>query len=113
MSNTCLPVPFCSLSRFSGMQNTSGKTNMITECEPRSAAPKSPGDLSSRHAALQRELVAQLERTAARENHWLIYLLLGWEHLAACIASYYLLEVLGYRNHPDRWPHLVVWLSWV
>jgi hypothetical protein len=86
---------------------------MISECEPRSADAQPRGDLQSRHAALQRQMVAQLERTAAGENHWLIYLLLGWEHLAACIASYYLVEVLGWRYHPKRWPNLVVWLSWV
>jgi hypothetical protein len=86
---------------------------MISECEPPVGASKSSGNLQARYAAFHREMVAQLERTAARENHWLIYVLLGWEHLAACMASFYLVDVLGWRYHPKRWPNLVVWLAWV
>jgi hypothetical protein len=64
-------------------------------------------DLKSRYAALHREMVEQLERTAALENHWLMCVLLGWEMLAACALSHYLLKGLGIQI---RWPYAVVWL---
>jgi hypothetical protein len=69
-------------------------------------------DLYTRHAVLQRAMIQSLERTAARENYWLIYILVGWEHLAACVATYYLVEILGLQR-PYRYPYLVVWLLWV
>jgi hypothetical protein len=71
-----------------------------------------PAVLDTRHAVLQREMIQSLERTAAWENHWLIYILVGWEHLAACVATYYLVEILALQR-PYRYPYLVVWLLWV
>jgi hypothetical protein len=68
--------------------------------------------MQTRYADLRRDMVDQLERTVARENHWLIYTLLGWEHFAACAATYYLVEILGLQR-PYRWPYLVVWVLWV
>jgi hypothetical protein len=67
-----------------------------------------PADLKSRYAALHREMVEQFERTAAVENHWLMYLLLGWEYLTTCAVSHYLLEVLRVQV---RWPYAAVWLT--
>jgi len=65
-------------------------------------------DLQSRYEAVQREMVHQFERTAAIENHWLIYALLGIEHFAACSASHYLLEIR--RVTEPRWIYLALWL---
>lgn len=67
-----------------------------------------PGNLKGRFQAIHREAVEQLERTAAAENHWLIYALIGWEHLAACGASHYLLYVRQLQQ--PRWPYVAVWL---
>jgi hypothetical protein len=66
-------------------------------------------ELQARHEALWREMIDQFERTAAVENHWLFYALLGWENLAACGVSHYLLEVKGW--HDRRWPFVAVWLA--
>src|SRR5262249_16797997 len=71
------------------------------------AAPPRPLSLKERYARLHREMVEQLEYTVARENHWRVYLVLGWEHLAACAATHYLVEVEGLQ-YPYRWPYLVV-----
>jgi|GEM_PF-6421729 len=66
--------------------------------------------LKARHEALHREMLEQFERTAAAEHHWLIYMLLGLEMLAACAVSHYFVEVLGLQD-PDRWPYLVLWIG--
>ena len=65
-------------------------------------------DLRSRYESLHREMVEQFERTAAVENHWLIYTLLGWEHLVTCGISHYLLRVRELQG--PRWMYVVVWL---
>jgi hypothetical protein len=85
---------------------------MITAGEAPSNSTPDPEDLQSRQAVLHREMVRSLEWTAAQENHWLIYTLVGWEQLVACGISHYLLEVLGLQR-PYRKPYLVVWLAWV
>jgi len=54
-------------------------------------------------------MVDQLERTIALENHWLIYTLLGWEHLATCMVSYFLVET-AQLQYPHRWAYGVLWL---
>jgi len=64
-------------------------------------------DLKSRYAALHAEMVRQFERAAVLERHWLIYALLGWECLAACLISHLLLEVYAIQL---LWPYVVVWL---
>jgi hypothetical protein len=66
-------------------------------------------NLKSRFEALHREMVEQFDRTAAVENHWLIYALLGWEHLAACAVSHYLVQVKELQQ--PRWLYVVVWLA--
>jgi hypothetical protein len=68
----------------------------------------SPSSLKDRHARLQREMICQLERSMALENHWLIYTLLGWEHLVTCALSFYLVEVAKLQ-YPFRWPYALVW----
>jgi hypothetical protein len=50
-------------------------------------------ELQARYAQFQREMVEQLERTAAVESHWLMYMLLGWESLLGNVISHYLLHV--------------------
>jgi hypothetical protein len=65
-------------------------------------------DLQDRFQLLHREMVEQYERTAAVENHWLIYALLGWEHLLACCASHYLLQVK--RVQEPRSLYVAIWL---
>jgi hypothetical protein len=65
-------------------------------------------DFQSRYDALHREMMLQYERTAAIENHWLIYLLLAWEHLAACILSHLFVETYDVQL---RWPYVVIWLA--
>jgi hypothetical protein len=65
-------------------------------------------DLKSRWESLHREMVEQFERTAAVENHWLIYALLGWENFAACTISHYLLEIKQLQG--PRWIYVAVWL---
>lgn len=69
-------------------------------------------ELNSQHAALHAAMLSRLEDTAARENHGLIYTLLGWEHLAACAATNYLIEHVR-LEHPHRWPYLLPWVAWV
>jgi hypothetical protein len=69
-------------------------------------------ELNSRHAALHAAMLSRLEETASRENHGLIYMLLGWEHLAACAATNYLIEFVR-LEHPHRWPYLLPWVVWV
>jgi hypothetical protein len=66
--------------------------------------------LRDRYAALHREMLEHLERAAARENYWLFCTLLGWEHLATCAASYYLVEVARVQA-PHRWVYVVLWLA--
>jgi hypothetical protein len=56
-------------------------------------------------------MVAQLERMALVENHGLIYLLLGWEHLVACAVSNYLMANV-HLQAPHRWPYLIPWVVW-
>jgi hypothetical protein len=69
-----------------------------------------PTDLQARYAQLHRDMVEQLERIVAAENHWLIYTLLGWEHLATCLLSHYFVEGL-HLQYPQRWPYLVLWCA--
>jgi hypothetical protein len=65
-------------------------------------------DLRDRFQSLHREMVEQFERTAAVEHHWLIYALLGWEHLLACCASHYLLQVKRFQE--PRSLYVIIWL---
>jgi hypothetical protein len=97
---------------FAVVHNRSDPTLMRTECEAPAPLPLPAEDLPTRQAALQREMVERLARTAARENHWLIYTLIGWEHLLACAVTYYLVEIVGVQR-PYRQPYLVVWMYWV
>lgn len=69
-------------------------------------------DLTEQHAELHAALLTRLEETAARENHGLIYTLLGWEHLGACVLTNYLIEVVR-LEHPHRWPYLLPWVAWI
>ncbi len=69
-----------------------------------------PVSLSARYQALHAEMVEQYERYVALGNHWVLYTLLGWEHLVVCAASYYLLEVRGVQN---PWPFALLWLGQV
>jgi hypothetical protein len=66
-----------------------------------------PADLEGRHAALHDEMLAQYERYVAVGDHWALYTFLGWEHLAACAGSYYLLAVERVRS---PWPYALLWL---
>jgi len=66
-------------------------------------------NLKARYESLHREMVEQFERTAALEHHWLIYALLGWEHLATCAVSQYLVQVKELQY--PRWLYVVVWLA--
>jgi hypothetical protein len=66
--------------------------------------------LQDRYALLHREMVDQLERTIAGENHWLIYTLLGWEHLVTCTVSYFMVE-MARLQFPHRWAYGVLWLA--
>src|SRR5262245_22490053 len=68
-----------------------------------------PSSLQERYRAFHRDMVDQLERTAALENHWLIFSLLGWENLAACVASHYLLQ-RAQAPGAARWPLVAVWV---
>jgi FtsH-binding integral membrane protein len=69
-------------------------------------------DLQSRYRELHAEMLAGLEETSLRENHGLIYMLLGWQHLIACAVTNYLIEVVR-LPYPHRWPYLLPWLAWV
>lgn len=53
-------------------------------------------------------MVDRLEQTAAVENHWLVFTLLGWENMAACVVSHYLVQSAG-ESGVARWPLAVVW----
>ena len=66
-------------------------------------------DLQTRYAALRRDMLEHLGQAVAAENQWLMFMLLGWEHLATCAASYYLVEVERLQ-YPHRWPYAVLWL---
>ncbi|HEV3259391.1 MAG TPA: hypothetical protein VG013_21170 [Gemmataceae bacterium] len=66
-------------------------------------------DLQTRYAALRRDMLEHLEQAVAVENQWLMFMLLGWEHLATCAASYYLVEVQRLQ-YPHRWPYALLWL---
>jgi hypothetical protein len=66
-------------------------------------------DLQARFEALRQEMVAQFERTAAVENHGLMYTLLGWEHMLTCTVSHYLLAVAVGQS--AYWPYVVLWLG--
>jgi hypothetical protein len=72
----------------------------------RQAGPDTAGSLPARYAALHGETVRQYERSVALAGHWILYVFLGWEHLAACVASYYL-QAAGVRL---RWPYALLWL---
>ena len=65
-------------------------------------------NLQDRYRALHREMLDQFERTAALENHWLFYTLLGWENLAACGLSHYMMGLDWMREL--HWPYVIVWL---
>ncbi|MGE3805197.1 MAG: hypothetical protein AB7K24_11035 [Gemmataceae bacterium] len=67
-------------------------------------------DLPARQARLQRDMLDQLERTAALENHWLMYSVWGWLNLAACLASHYLLAA-EISQPPYHWALAGVWLA--
>jgi hypothetical protein len=72
--------------------------------------PAGPASLDGRYAALHREMVEQYERYVAAGNRWALFVFLGWEHLAACAGSHYLLEVARVR---ERWPYALLWLGQV
>jgi hypothetical protein len=72
--------------------------------------PDHAANLDARYAALHEEMVEQYERYVAVGNHWALYVFLGWEHLAACAGSHYLLEGLRVRS---PWPYAVLWLGQV
>ncbi len=63
--------------------------------------------LEGRCAALHADMVAQYERYVSARGQWAVFFILGWEHLAACGASYYLKEVLGVQS---PWPFAALWL---
>jgi hypothetical protein len=54
----------------------------------RPAGPDAAGSLSARYEALHGEVLKQFERSVALAGHWVLYVFLGVEHLAACVASY-------------------------
>jgi len=66
--------------------------------------------LKDRYAAIHREMIEQFERTAAAEHHWLMYMLLGAEMLAACAVSHYFVEVL-HLQEGYRWVYVVLWIG--
>jgi hypothetical protein len=72
----------------------------------RQAGPDTAGSLPPRYAALHGEMVRQYERSVALGGHWVLYVLLGFEHLAACVGSYSL-QAAGVRL---RWPYALLWL---
>ncbi len=84
---------------------------MNLERVPSPSTGQRPLDIHTRYAHLQQEMIQQLEQTAVVENHGLLYVLLGWEHLLACALSHYFVEVL-HLQRPYRWPYLVLWLAW-
>lgn len=63
--------------------------------------------LERRDAALHAEMVAQYERYVALGGHWALYVFLGWEHLGACAASYWMKERWGWQN---PWAFAALWL---
>jgi hypothetical protein len=65
-------------------------------------------NLKPRYEALHDEMVDQFERTVVLENHWVMYVLLAWQNLVACVFSYVLLEI--YELHYPRWPYAAIWL---
>jgi hypothetical protein len=71
--------------------------------------PKDRLDLQARYDRLHGEMLDQLERSVALENHWLIYMLLGWEVLTACAISHYLAHVAKLQA-PYRWPYGLLWV---
>jgi hypothetical protein len=52
-------------------------------------------------------MVEQLDCTAAVENHWLMFLLLGWEMMAACLLSHLFFKTWDIQV---RWPYAVLWI---
>jgi hypothetical protein len=54
-------------------------------------------------------MLQQLEHSMAVENHWLIYVLLGWEHMVTCMISFYMVEIAKLQ-YPNRWPYGLLWL---
>lgn len=64
-------------------------------------------DLKARYQILRGEMIDQFEKTAAVENHWLMYTLLGWEHFGTCALSHYLLEAAVVQS---RWQYVLIWL---
>jgi hypothetical protein len=84
---------------------------MKANCSPRAGYRNAvAADLHPRYARLRREMTDQLERTAAAENHWLMYLLLAWQHLAACVASHFLAGGETGRP-PSAWPWAALWMG--
>ena len=87
---------------------TAANTDRPAEPEPVSPT----AGLPARYATLHPELVRDFERVAVAEKHWLMYTLLAWQHLIACIVAH---EVW---RHPDwfgvpvhaTWPYLIIWL---
>jgi hypothetical protein len=74
------------------------------------ASLPAPQTLKQRYEQVRREAVEQFERTAAAENHWLMYMLLGAEMLAACALSHYFVEVLQLQDD-YRWAYAVLWIG--
>ena len=72
----------------------------------RQAGPNPAGTLPACYAALHGEMLRQYERYVALGGHWVLYVFLGFEHLAACAGSYYL-QTAGVRL---RWPYALLWL---
>jgi hypothetical protein len=69
-----------------------------------------PVSLSVRYAAARAEAVLQYERYLVAGGHWVLYTVLGWEHLAACALSHYLLENARIQS---PWPYAALWLGQV
>jgi hypothetical protein len=62
-------------------------------------------ELQARYDAVRREMVEQYQRTAAVENHGLLYTLFGWQFLAACVAAYLCLHVFDIQQ---RWVYFAI-----
>ncbi|MBY0525408.1 MAG: hypothetical protein K2R98_18520 [Gemmataceae bacterium] len=68
----------------------------------------SPANLAERYRLLRHDTLEEFERTAARENYWLIYTLLGWTNLLACAVSHYFVEVM-HLQAPNYGPFVLLW----
>lgn len=82
---------------------------MAADIEVRPLVSAGAETLLTRYRALNREMIDQFERTAAVENHALMYTLLGWEHLGTCLLSHYLLT--GVVGQDAYWPYVILWLA--